>query len=52
MLCPQAEDRPIFEDLRPRGQGQGLDLRGQGQGLQNVRGRPRGQGRPQGLHLC
>ena len=23
---------PIFEDLRPRGQGQGLDLRGQGQG--------------------
>ena len=33
---PRAEDRPIFEDLRPRGQGQGLDLRGQGQGLQNV----------------
>ena len=30
--CPRAEDRPIFEDLRPRGQG--LDLRGQG--LQNV----------------
>ena len=27
---------PIFEDLRPRGQGQELDLRGQGQGLQNV----------------
>ena len=25
-----------FSDLRPRGQGQGLDLRGQGQGLQNV----------------
>ena len=22
--CPLAEDRPIFEDLRPRGQGQGL----------------------------
>ena len=22
--CPRAEDRPIFEDLRPRGQGQGL----------------------------
>ena len=35
--CPQAEDRPIFEDLRPRGQGQGLDLRGQG--LQNVSSR-------------
>ena len=33
------EDRPIFEDLRPRGQGQGLDLRGQG--LQNVSSRPR-----------
>ena len=32
--CPRVEDRPIFEDLRPRGQG--LDLRGQGQGLQNV----------------
>ena len=32
-----AEDRPIFEDLRPRGQG--LDLRGQGQGLQNVSSR-------------
>ena len=28
---------PIFEDLRPRGQG--LDLRGQGQGLQNVSSR-------------
>ena len=24
--CPRAEDRPIFKDLRPRGQGQGLDL--------------------------
>ena len=35
--CPRAEDRPIFEDLRPRGQG--LDLRGQGQGLQNVSSR-------------
>ena len=35
--CPRAEDRPIFEDLRPRGQGQGLDLRGQG--LQNVSSR-------------
>ena len=33
--CPRAEDRPIFEDLRPRGQG--LDLRGQG--LQNVSSR-------------
>ena len=30
--CPRAEDRPIFEDLRPRGQGQG-------QGLQNVSSR-------------
>ena len=41
--CPRAEDRPIFEDLRLRGQGQGqgLDLRGQGQGqgLQNVSSR-------------
>ena len=37
----EPEDRPIFEDLRPRGQGQGLDLRGQGQGLQNVSSRPR-----------
>ena len=35
LCCPQAEVRPIFEDLRPRGQG--LDLRG--------------QGRPRGLHL-
>ena len=33
--CPRAEDRPIFEGLRPRGQCQRLDLRGQGQGLQN-----------------
>ena len=30
--CPRAEDRPIFEDLRPRGQGQGL---------QNTSSRPR-----------
>ena len=37
--CPRAEDRPIFEDLRPRGQDQGFDLRGQGQGLQNVSSR-------------
>ena len=37
MCCPRAEDRPIFEDLRSRGQGQGLDLRGQG--LQNVSSR-------------
>ena len=37
VLCPRAEDRPIFEDLRPRGLGQGLDLRGQG--LQNVSSR-------------
>ena len=37
--CPRAEDRPIFEDLRPRGQGQGLYLRGQG--LQNLSSRPR-----------
>ena len=35
--CPRAEDRPIFEDLRPRGQGLGLDRRGQG--LQNVSSR-------------
>ena len=31
-----------FEDLRPRGQGQGLDLRGQGQGLQNKSSRTKG----------
>ena len=37
--CPRAGDRPIFEELRPRGQGEGLDLRGQGQGLQNVSSR-------------
>ena len=37
--CPRAEDRAIFEDLRPRGQGQRFDLRGQGQGLQNVSSR-------------
>ena len=30
--CPRAEDRPIFEDLRSRGQGQGL---------QNLSSRPR-----------
>ena len=30
-----------FRGLRPRGQGQGLDLRGQRQGLQNVSSRPR-----------
>ena len=39
----EPRDRPIFEDLRPRGQGQdqdqGLDLRSQGQGLQNVSSR-------------
>ena len=35
--CPRAENRAIFEDLRPRGQG--LELRGQGQGLQNVSSR-------------
>ena len=33
----EAKDRPIFEDLRPRGQG--LDLRGQGQWFQNVSSR-------------
>ena len=37
--CPRVEDSAIFEDLRPRLQGQGLDLRGQGQGLQNVSSR-------------
>ena len=39
--CSRAKDREIFEDLRLRGQGQGLDLRSQGQGLQNVSSRPR-----------
>ena len=34
--CPRAEDRAIFEDLKLRDQGQGLDLRGQGQRHQNV----------------
>ena len=37
--CPRAEDRPIFEDLRPRGQGQGQGLDLRGQGLQNVSSR-------------
>ena len=37
--CFRAEDRAIFEDLRPRGQGQELDLQGQSQGLQNVSSR-------------
>ena len=37
--CPRAEDRPIFKNLRP--EGQGLDLRGRGQGLQSVSSRPR-----------
>ena len=43
LVLPRAEDRPIFEDFRPRGrgQGQGLDFRGQIQGLQNVSSRPR-----------
>ena len=36
LCCPRAEDRVIFEDLRLRGQGQGLDLPGQGHELQNV----------------
>ena len=38
-LLSSSLGHPIFEDLRPRGQGQGLDLRGQGQGLQNVSSR-------------
>ena len=38
-LLSSSRGHPIFEDLRPRGQG--LDLRGQGQGLQNVSSRPR-----------
>ena len=37
--CPRAEDRPVFEDLRPRGQGLDLRGKGQGQGLQNVSSR-------------
>ena len=40
-IALSSNQRPIFEDLRPRGQGQGLDLRGQGQGLQNLSSRPR-----------
>ena len=35
--CPRADNRPIFEDMRPRGQG--LDFRGQG--LENVSSRSR-----------
>ena len=42
--CPRAEDRPIFEDLRLQGQGQGLDLRGQG--LQNVSSRTSSRSSP------
>ena len=53
---PRAEDRPIFEDLRPRDQGQGLDLRGQGQGLQNLSSRtssrPRTSSRTPPLPIC
>ena len=43
IVLSSSEDRPIFEDLKPRGQGQsqGLDLRGLGQGLQNLSSRPR-----------
>ena len=40
-MLSSAEDRAIFEDLRLRSQGQGLDLRSQGQRLQNVSSRPR-----------
>ena len=36
---PRADDRAIFEDLRPRGQGQEFDFQGQGQGLENVSSR-------------
>ena len=39
LCCPRAEDKVVFEDLRFRGLGQGLDLRSQGQGLQNVSSR-------------
>ena len=42
--------------MRPRGQGQGLDLRGQGQGLQNLSSRPRTSSRTppliMGQHPC
>ena len=43
----------IFEDLRIRGQGHGLDLRdqGQSQGLQNVSSRPKTSSRTQPLVL-
>ena len=41
VLDPRTGQFLVFGDLRPRGQGQGLDLRGQGQGLQNVSSRPR-----------
>ena len=44
---PRAEDRPTFKDLRPRGQGQGLDLRGQG--LQTVSSTPRTSSRTPSL---
>ena len=43
IVLSSAEDRAIFEDLKLRGQNQGLDLRGQGcpRGLQNVSSKPR-----------
>ena len=41
--CPRVKDRPIFEDLRPRGQGQGLEFEAKAKDFKIC---PRGQGRP------
>ena len=49
--CPRAEDRAIFEDLRPRSQGQGLGLQGQGWRLHNVSSRPRTSSRTPPLSI-
>ena len=38
-VLSSSREQGIFEDLRPLGQSQGLDLRGQVQGLQNVSSR-------------
>ena len=39
IVLSSSRGQSIFEDLRLRGQGQGLDLRGQGQELQNMSSR-------------
>ena len=45
IMLSSSRGQDIFEDFRLRGQCQGTDLK------MCPRGRPRGQGRPRGLHL-